>query len=247
MTDSPFSPYANLHELDYRDRVQRHEASAASMVSKVRASGRLQLLPYLRARNLVVPRGAILEIGAGSAWLSAELSKIDAVSSVTAVDFSDWLVSEIMPVVFAELGADVGKIERRRGDFHDLSGFGPARFDWVFADSALHHATDVTRVLREVAAVLKQGGSLVALREPVKPLLAGRIQQSRAEVEKALQEHGVPEPLYSRREWDQFFAGSGLDLRWHPVVLSSGLRGAAGRLLNGITKADYCLIGTRPA
>lgn len=76
-------------------------------------------------------------------------------------------------------------------------------------------------------------------------MFAGRPKHARAETEKALKEHGVVEPLYSNPEWNQFFAGAGLALRWHDVILSRGLRGFATRSLNGITKADYCLVATK--
>ena len=240
------SPYANVAELEYREHVQPQHDTPETFVAKIRASGRLALLPYLQQRGVLRPAGDVLEIGAGSGWLTAELSKLPSVRSVTAVDFSDWLVSRVMPGVFALLDADVAKITRRRGDFHDLRPLGAARFDYVFADSALHHATDVSVVLREAARVLQPGGALVALREPVAPILSSRLRRLRAETEQALKEHGVEEPLYSRAEWSRFFREAGLRLEWHDVVLSRGIRGAAAKLLNGISKADYCLVG-RPA
>jgi SAM-dependent methyltransferase len=240
---SKFTSHANFDELTYRDQIQPLTDTPESFVAKIKASGRLSLLPYLREQRIIEPHGDILEVGAGSAWLSAELSKIPAVRSVTALDFSEWLVSRVMPPIFEAFRAETRKIERRRGDFHDLSAFGPARFDWVFADSALHHATDVPLVLRQIGCVLKPGGALVALREPVAPVLSWRIRRMRAQTERALQEHGVEEPLYSRREWNAFFASAGLRLEWRDVILSQGLRGIVGRALNGITKADFCLIG----
>ena len=76
-------------------------------------------------------------------------------------------------------------------------------------------------------------------------MLAGRLVQSRAGGDRALQEHGVNEPLFSRAEWRRFFDDAGLSLRLEHVVLSRGLSGRLARALNGVTKADYCLIGSR--
>ena len=240
------SAYANLDELEYRDRIQKEHDTPGALLQKIRASGRLDLLPYLRRHRIVEPAGAILEIGAGSGWLSAELSKLEAVETVTTLDFSEWLVSTVMPEIFRALGAANGKIERVRGDFHDLSAFGVNRYDWVFADSALHHATDVALLLKQVLAVLKPGGALVGLREPIAPIVSWHLRHRRADTERALKAHGVDEPLYRRAEWEQFFDAAGLRLEWRAITLSKGVRGIVANLLNGITKADYCLIGRKP-
>jgi 2-polyprenyl-3-methyl-5-hydroxy-6-metoxy-1,4-benzoquinol methylase len=240
------SAYANLEELKYRDSVQSEQDTPAGLLRKIRASGRLELLPYLRQHRIVEPSGAVLEIGAGSGWLSAELSKLTRVDTVTTLDFSEWLVSTVMPEIFSALGACTSKIERRRGDFHDLSALGVDRYDWVFADSALHHATDVARVLKEVVAVLRPRGSVVALREPVAPIFSWHLRRRRAGTADTLKAHGVEEPLYARSEWEQFFAAAGLRLEWNGIFLSSGIRRIVAQALNGITKADYCLLGRKP-
>ena len=246
MAEQPtLTSLANIRELEYRDRVQPRHDSPATMLAKIRSSGRLRILPYLHSAGILRPFGQILEIGAGSGWLSAELSKLPSVTRVVAVDFSQWLVEDVMPEVQRALEARMDKIERVRGDFHDLSFLRGRPFDFVFADSALHHATDVSRVLSEAASLLQPEGRIVAVREPVRPVLAGRVVHSRAAVERALQEHGVHEPLYSRAEWRRFFEGAGLTLRMEHVVFSGGIRGRLARALNGVTKADYCLIGAR--
>jgi SAM-dependent methyltransferase len=239
------SPHANVRELKYRDDIQRLSDSAAGFVNKVRASGRLRLLPYLREHDIAKPSGNVLEIGAGSGWLSAELSKLSAVEAVTTVDFSNWLVNDVMPEVFGMLGAASEKITRRMGDFHDMPFLAPASFDWVFADSALHHATDVHRLLAEICRVLKPDGRLVGLREPVRPLFAWKLKHTRQDTVDALHEHGVEEPLYSRREWSAFFRSAGFRVRWEPLTFSTGWRGAASRLANGIVKADYVILGAK--
>jgi SAM-dependent methyltransferase len=51
------------------------------------------------------------------------------------------------------------------GDFERLP-FSDCTFDVVFCAAALHHAPDLTRMLRDVLRVLKPGGRLVAVNEP---------------------------------------------------------------------------------
>lgn len=236
------SELANRDELRYREEVQARTDSPESFVRKIRQSGRLQLLPHLRACGLVEPAGQVLEIGAGSGWLSAQLSLVPAVERAVATDFSPRLVREVMPVVADDLGADRAKLTHETADFHALP-FPPGSFDFVFADSALHHATDVTRVLREARRVLRPSGRLIALREPVRPVFAWFELRARRGVVCELANEGVPEPLYTRAEWEGFFEDAGFRLTWHGISFSHGLRRFASSMTNGVFRADYCMIG----
>ena len=241
-TPGALSDLANREELRYREEIQARAESPEAFVRKIQASGRLQLLSHLRSHGVIQPAGEILEIGAGAGWLSAQLSLVPEVSLITATDFSPRLVNEVMPVVARALAANQAKIARRVADFHQLP-FEAHTFDWVFADSALHHATDVVRVLTEVRRVLKPTGQLVAIREPVRPILAAWQVRARQEVVDSLSEHGVSEPLFSRSQWDNFFASAGFDLTWHDVSFSRGVRRWLALRMNGLLKADYCLVG----
>jgi SAM-dependent methyltransferase len=166
------------------------------------------------------------------------------VEQVTATDFSVRLVNEVMPHVAKALGADESKLTRRVADFHALP-FDDRSFDWVVADSALHHGTDVVRVLSEARRVLRPGGRLLAVREPVRPVLAAWQVRARESTVEELSHHGVSEPLYRRGEWNSFFADAGLDVRWFSVSFSRGIRRWLSLASNGLLKADYCIVGTR--
>src|SRR5699024_6997588 len=115
-------------------------------------------------------RGRILEIGAGGAWLSAELSKLPRVVQITAIDISPRLLKERAPKVFDMLGANTEKITRMPGDAHHLD-FPDSHFDFVVCSSVLHYSENIVQVLREAKRVLKPDGQFVALREPIWPLV----------------------------------------------------------------------------
>jgi SAM-dependent methyltransferase len=236
------SALANLDELRYREEVQARSESPETFLRKIEASGRLRLPAHLQREGVIQPAGDILEIGAGAGWLSALLSTVPDVSRVVATDFSSRLVNDVMPVVAQALGADMAKLTRRVADFHQLP-FERAAFDWVFADSALHHATDVTQLLVELRRVLKTGGRLVALREPVRPVVALWQVRARQGTVDQLETFGVPEPLFSHAEWNRFFRDAGFELSWHGVSFSRGLRRRLSLAMNGLFKADYCLVG----
>jgi SAM-dependent methyltransferase len=236
------SDLANLRELRYREEEQARTDSPEAFLRKIRASGRLELPEYLRKSGVIDPAGRVLEVGAGAGWLSALLSKCPGVVEVVATDFSPRLVNQVMPVVALALDADQTKLTRQVADFHQLP-FDEQSFDWVFADSALHHATDVTRLLIELRRVLKPDGRLVAIREPVRPRLARWQLRSRQDTVDHLETFGVPEPLFSRAQWERFFADAGFRLVWHPVSFARGMRRWLSHAANGLFKADYCLIG----
>ena len=66
----------------------------------LRAGGFPKYLPFLRQKCGLEFRGRMLEIGAGGAWLSAEISKLPKVVEVIAVDASPRLLKERAPKVF---------------------------------------------------------------------------------------------------------------------------------------------------
>ena len=66
-------------------------------------------IPFLTEKCGLVFRGRILEIGAGGAWLSAELSKQPGVVEIIAMDSSPKLLKEQAPKVFNLLNANAGQ------------------------------------------------------------------------------------------------------------------------------------------
>ena len=111
--------------------------------------------------------GDIMEIGAGSCWLSSIVSRSPQVKTIHAVEFSRRRLETWSPVCMKIFGADASKIIRVRGDFNNLQ-VGGNSMDAVIADAVLHHATDLPFLLKELARVLKPGGSLIAFREATK-------------------------------------------------------------------------------
>src|SRR6516165_1863054 len=121
-----------------------------------------KFIPFLTRKCGLEFRGRILEIGAGGAWLSAELSKLPKVVEVVATDFSPRLLTERAPKVFQALNAKTAKITRTPGDFHKLD-FPNNHFDFVVSSAVLHDTANVVQVLREAKRVLKPGGQFVAV------------------------------------------------------------------------------------
>jgi len=200
-----------------------------------------KFIPFLKEKLGVEFRGRVLEIGAGGAWLSAEISKLPRVVEVTTTDHFPKLLKEEAPKVFALLNAKTEKITRMPADFHELH-FRDNYFDYVVSSAVLHHAANIVQVLRETKRVLKPGGRFVALREPVWPLVR---LKSRAKMLEKLVATGVNERFYTLSDYKEFFRQAGLPLEVKRVNLAQGFKYYLNEMVNGFTHARYAFVGVK--
>ena len=200
-----------------------------------------RFIPFLQEKCGLEFRGRILEIGAGGAWLSAELSKLPRVVEVIATDFSTQVLKEEAPRVFKILKASHAKITRIPGDFHKLD-FPDKHFDYVVCSAVLHYATNMVQVLREVKRVLKPGGKLVAIREPVWPLVKLKSQRRKS---ARLAEPGTGPRGYTLADYKELFRQASLPMEAKRVNLSSGFKYYVNKVVNGLTHARYAFVATR--
>lgn len=262
--DSPFleidgfTEAASLSELDWRERRQpadyaRQGTTQAAAYKRAIVSGaRLAMYDDLHRRFAF--RGAVLEIGAGSCWMASLLSRERTVERIYAVDYSRHLLNVTAPEIMQWLEARPEKITRVLADFYRVD-FPPETFDFVVVDSTLHHATDLTRLLKSLVRMMKQEGVLLALREPVLPAWRPGLRQSFAATERA---NGAVENMYSKDEWRRHFRAAGLDVIFRPQFVTGGLRDnpvkffvraalklSPGRFLNGRLFSRYVLVGRK--
>jgi SAM-dependent methyltransferase len=183
-------------------------------------------------------RGRVLEIGATGGGLSAELSKLPKVVEVTATDFTPKLLREEAPKLFRLLNAHEAKITRMpmpaaRLDFPDR------HFDFIVTAALLHRALNMVTLLREIHRLLKPGGTLVALREPVLPWVKWK-PAARRKAKPAL-----PGRTYTLADYLEFFALAGLELQTRRLNLSEGFKYYFDKMVNGLTHARYVFIARR--
>jgi ubiquinone/menaquinone biosynthesis C-methylase UbiE len=200
-----------------------------------------KFIPFLTGECGLEFRGRVLEIGAGGAWLSAELSKLPKVVEVITTDFSPKLLQQQAPQVFKALDANTAKITRMPADFHQLD-FPANHFDFVVCSGVLHQAANIVQVLREAKRVLKPGGQFVAIREPVWPLVK---IQSRAKMMAKLIATGVNKRFYTLSDYKEFFKQAALPCEARRVSLSSGFKYYVDKMVNGLTHARYAFIGSK--
>ena len=200
-----------------------------------------KFVPFLTKECGVEFRGRVLEIGAGGAWLSAEISKLPRVVEVITTDFSPKLLQQQAPRVFRALDANTAKITRMPADFHQLD-FPANHFDFVVGSAVLHQAANIVQVLREAKRVLKPGGQFIAIREPVWPLVKMR---SRAKMMAKLVATGVNDRFYTLSDYKELFKQAALPCEARRVSLASGFRYYMDKMVNGLTHARYAFIATK--
>ena len=200
-----------------------------------------RFIPFLTKQCKVDFLGRILEIGAGGAWLSAELSKLPRVVEIVATDVSPTLLKEQAPKVFRALSAKGGKITRVPADFHQMD-FPDNHFDFVVSSAVLHDAANIVQALREVKRVLKPGGQFVAIREPVWPLVK---LKSRKKMLEKLVTTGVNDRFYTLRNYKEYFKQAGLPVEARRVNLARGFKYYVNALVNGLTHARYAFIAQK--
>jgi SAM-dependent methyltransferase len=199
-----------------------------------------RFIPFLKKKCGIEFQGRVLEIGAGAAWLSAELSKLPKVVEVISTDFSAKLLKEEAPKVFKLLKANTAKITRVPGDFHNLD-FPANHFDFVVSSGVLHHAVNLVQVLREAKRVLKTGGRFVGIREPVLPLMKSKAASNLARTGPG----GLALNYYSLGHYRESFKQAGLPLQVKRVNLATGFRYYVHKMVNGLTDARVAFIATK--
>ncbi|MGH7971702.1 MAG: class I SAM-dependent methyltransferase [Limisphaerales bacterium] len=237
------SRYAHARTVAVREAAAKQQAASGNEAEWLRALQKdlPKFVPFLIRKCGLEFRGRILEIGAGGAWLSAELSKLPKVVEVVATDFSPMLLREQAPKVFRALGAHTAKITRMPGDFHKLD-FPNGHFDFIVCSAVLHDAANIVQALREVKRLLKPGGRFVAIREPVWPLVKIK---SRRKMLARLVATGVNERYYTLADYKEFFRQAALPLEAKRVNISTGFKYFFDAMVNGLTHARYAFIGTR--
>jgi SAM-dependent methyltransferase len=240
----PFSPLADADELRYREDVEDYPDPPRDVVRFIDGKELVQRLEDSLERAGIRPAGTVVDLGAGTCWLSAALARRPEVERVIAVEFSRKRLEELAPVAIAYLEAPGRKIERVLADFY-RPGLEPAIADMVFVDAAFHHAAEPVALARVAHDLLKPGGTLFLHREPTLALLR-RTRDHGAEGR-----HGSFEHEYFSRGYLEQLREAGFRPRKVPAAAS--FRGGRARAimrpplswLNGIVWAEYTYVGER--
>ena len=164
----------------------------------------------------------VLEVGAGKAWAAQHLVPLGC----------EYVATDILadPVIGLGRGlfyeGRVGPFGRVQADGEHLP-FADGGFDVSYCVAALHHALDLTAMVREMARVTRKGGWVCALNEGTRALGASADVPEQAEEKH----HGINEHVHTLYAYLWTFARAGLVVR--RVEQAEGYDELAGRRIAG--------------
>ncbi len=153
-----------------------------------------QLLGHPRLGPRV--RGRVLDLGAGTCWATARLSRVPAVEEVTAVDLAPSFLAGTGNRMLEVCGADRTKVRLLASTFERVPR-PDATFDTMFLIAAIHHALAPIRVLREAYRMLRPTGTLFVLESPALPW---QIEARRRQAVSISRATGTTEIAYTKSE-----------------------------------------------
>src|SRR5450432_1549401 len=193
------------------------------------------------AIRALLPRvaGRALDVGAGRGIASYALARDGWDVCALEPDNSALVGAEAIRIVAAQTGFPI-TVSRGAGEHLP---YDDAVFDLVFARQALHHADDLTAMMREVRRTLKPGGVLIAVRD--------HVISKRADLDAFLRAHALHryyggENALLREEYLEAMRSAGLEIKRVIAPLRSPINywpqtaeGLASTIADRIP--DFCL------
>lgn len=121
------------------------------------------IINFVKGMGLQV-KGICVDVAAGVCWITALLSKIEAIDKVYAMEISKHRLLNIAPSVLDCFEASGQKITRVFGSFYDIK-LPDQSVDFCFMSQAFHHADEPDRLLSEVRRILKPAGFVLIIGE----------------------------------------------------------------------------------
>lgn len=154
--------------LDYRSEISANQYTLAYRnkwlgkvaISNGRSFWRLETMRQIRRANPNIFKGTVIEVGAGTGIVSSTISKFPEIKEMYCLDYDEYTVENLMPLVQYSLDADFNKIKRVIGSYNKMS-FPDQEVNTVVAVGAMHHSEDLDATLRECYRILKPGGYFI--------------------------------------------------------------------------------------
>jgi SAM-dependent methyltransferase len=114
--------------------------------------------------DVLPEHAAVLDLGCGSGWLTALLTRHPRVEKIVAWDASPALLKSVLPATVSLAGGDLSKVERVCGHFTPLL-LDDDSIDLVVMSSAFHHCSTPVALLDDLSRVIRGRGGIVLLNE----------------------------------------------------------------------------------
>ena len=197
--------HAVLERLN-RDQLTPDDLASSAHIRAI-AESRAQVLALFSEERLT-PGSVVLEVGADVGWASSIL--LDTGCRVIATDITDHL--------FLAVDGESPNLCRLFADMNRVP-LADSTVDVVFAASCIHHSWDLALTFREIARVLKPGGTAYLTGEPLPSWLRYVVGGQFGHKEREL---GINETWIRRDVWLRQCRAAGLEPRIVFPNLSDG-------------------------
>ncbi|RLI79764.1 hypothetical protein DRP04_08850 [Archaeoglobales archaeon] len=154
--------------------------------------------------------GRILELGCGTAYISALIKNKNSSAEVYALDVSPnylMLAQKISRILFNSeidyfIAADAERLPFRN-----------EHFDFVISSAMIHHLPNPDRAIKEVARVLKRGGTFIGIAEPIvhpvpfkiASIFYPHLRKAARKFRERQERLGVMERIFDYKEFNNYF------------------------------------------
>jgi 2-polyprenyl-3-methyl-5-hydroxy-6-metoxy-1,4-benzoquinol methylase len=120
---------------------------------------RLKIFPFVEKITGKKLSGNVLDVGAGNGYAGIWLAK-NRDTKVTLLECTKEATQNTIPY-FAKHFDVLSSCQIQKGSFNDLSAF-EGKFDFIICFGALHHSSNLLKVMDNIMCALKPGGILIA-------------------------------------------------------------------------------------
>ena len=169
-------------------------------------------------------KGNVLELGSGSGFLTAILSKKNQINFLSSLEIVEGFVKNIQPKIIEKYGFNE-KIKSYVGSFNDLEEINDNEFDLVFEYDSFHHSSDIQKTFNEAFKKIKKGGSLICVDRMQPDRMTDKVKENKLSIrydEKFFEKHGIEkiqnlnrrdngEHEFRENEWRNFAKKAGFE------------------------------------
>lgn len=106
-----------------------------------------------------------LDLGCGTGWLAAQLSSLEEVAYVDAVDSDDKMLQQMLPQIVEKLSGNLNKVRPVHGLFTPILTTPEGGYNFICMSSAAHHHDNIFELMEELEKAVAKGGYIFLLNE----------------------------------------------------------------------------------
>ena len=107
-----------------------------------------------------------VELAGGVCWTAPLLFKLLDIKTMNYVEFSYHRIAKIAPILLEHYNIPPDRVKLIYGSFYDVP-LHDKSMDFVILSQAMHHASEIERLLKEIDRIIRKDGVIVIIGEPI--------------------------------------------------------------------------------